>query len=75
MRSSRCGDFVITAKEGYEFEKADHLGAHGSLNFDDSMGFAIVHIPNSKEEVVEEGITTDVLPMVLKSIGCRNFSM
>jgi hypothetical protein len=74
MRSSRCGDFVITAKEGYEFEKADHLGAHGALNFDDSMGFAVVHIPKSKERVIEEGLTTDVLPLVLESIGCVKFS-
>ncbi|GEM_PF-754356 len=74
MRSSRCGDFVITAKDGYEFERADHMGAHGSLNFDDSMGFAVIHIPNSKEKVIEGGMTTDVLPLVLKSIGCKSFA-
>ncbi len=50
MKSERCGDFVIAAKRGYEFEKADHKGAHGGLYFEESAGFAVIHKPGIKEE-------------------------
>lgn len=64
IASDRCGDFVITAKEGYEFEKANYKGAHGSLLYDDSVGFSIIRC--GKERVIEESMVTDVVKIVLR---------
>ena len=66
MFNERCGDFVITAKKGYEFQISDYRGAHGGLNFEDSTGFAIIHCEGLRERVIPEGFVTDVLPMTLK---------
>jgi predicted AlkP superfamily pyrophosphatase or phosphodiesterase len=62
--SERCGDFIITAKKGYEFEKADYKGAHGSLIYDDSVGFAMIR--RGKNLEIEECFITDVIKLVLR---------
>jgi len=61
--NERCGDLIITAKEGYEFEKADYKGGHGSLIYDDSVGFAMIRCGKHRE--IEECLLTDVIKMVL----------
>jgi predicted AlkP superfamily pyrophosphatase or phosphodiesterase len=66
IRNGRCGDFVITAKKGYQFEKSDYNGAHGGLNYDDSTGFAIIHASSLKENIREKGMVTDVLPEIFR---------
>ncbi len=68
MYNERCGDFVIAAKKGYEFERSEYKGAHGGLHFDESTGFAIVHSPRERESVREEGMITDVAPAVFSRL-------
>ncbi len=69
MKSERCGDFVITAKRGFEFEKADHKGAHGGLHFEESTGFGMIHKSGQKEVEIEEGEITEILPEVMKLLS------
>jgi len=69
LKSERCGDFVIAARRGYEFERADHKGAHGGLYFEESVGFGLIHKPGLKEEWKERGMITDILPAVLKLLS------
>jgi len=69
MKSECCGDFVITAKRGFEFEKADHKGAHGGLHFEESTGFGIIHKSGQKEVEIEEGEITEILPTVMKLLS------
>jgi hypothetical protein len=69
--SERCGDFIVTARYGYEFQISDYKGAHGGLNFEDSTGFALVHSKGMKERRIEEGMITDVLPTVVNLLKAR----
>jgi predicted AlkP superfamily pyrophosphatase or phosphodiesterase len=71
MSSPRCGDFVITARKGYEFERSEYMGAHGGLHFDESTGFGVIHSPNHSE-IVREGMITDIVPSILKILGVKN---
>jgi len=64
--SERCGDFIVTAKKGYEFEKADYKGAHGSLLYDDSVGFAMIRC--GKDLEIEKCFITDVVKLVLREL-------
>jgi len=66
IQNERCGDFVITAKEGYEFEKANYKGAHGSLLYDDSVGFAMIRCGKNLE--LPECMITDVVKFVLNEL-------
>ena len=61
LESERSGDFVVTARKGYEFQVSSYRGAHGGLNAEDSTGFAVIHGEGYREEWVEEGLITDVL--------------
>ncbi len=61
IKSMRSGDFIVTAKEGYEFQISDYRGGHGGLNAEDSLGFAIIHGPDYREEFIQDALVTDVL--------------
>lgn len=66
LESKRSGDFVVTAKKGYEFQVSSYKGAHGGLNAEDSTGFAVIHGERYKEEWVEEGLISDVLRIAME---------
>jgi len=65
LKSVRSGDFVVTARKGYEFQVSDYRGGHGGLNADDSLGFAVIHGPGYREEFIEEALITDVLRVAM----------
>ncbi len=65
LENSRSGDFVVTAKKGYEFQISDYRGAHGGLNVEDSTGFAIIYGPDYREESIDEIMITDVLKIAI----------
>jgi len=68
MESERCGDFVITAKKGYEFQKGENKGAHGGLNFEDSVSFAVAHILGQKEINIDFALSVDVVRMAFEKV-------
>jgi predicted AlkP superfamily pyrophosphatase or phosphodiesterase len=68
MRSERCGDFVVTAKKGYEFQRGENKGGHGGLNFEDSVSFAVAHVPWMGEREIEFALSVDVVRMVFEQV-------
>jgi predicted AlkP superfamily pyrophosphatase or phosphodiesterase len=68
MESERCGDFVVTAKKGYEFQRGENKGAHGGLNFEDSVSFAVAHIPGQREKEIDFALSVDVVRLAFESV-------
>jgi predicted AlkP superfamily pyrophosphatase or phosphodiesterase len=65
MNNERCGDIVVSSKRGYQLERSDYHGGHGGLNYEDSTGFALIHSPHQKEEIVDRCMVTDILPEIV----------
>jgi len=71
--TTRCGDLVITAREGYDFAWEDSAflrGSHGSLYYEDSRVPLMIY--GAGKGNIDKAKTVDIMPTILSFIGKEN---
>jgi hypothetical protein len=73
FRSSRTGDLLVSAKEGFDlrtrFENPEHKSSHGSLH---KSHLLVPYVSNVKITAKRKLRTVDVFPSILSLLGLKN---
>ena len=67
--SERCGDIVVTAKEGCDLMDQGHVASHGSMEKAQIQVPCVIAGPGVKHGVIPIARTVDLYPTYLKYLG------
>jgi hypothetical protein len=71
--SERCGDIVITAREGWDLMAENHIASHGGLDTHQLAVPCVIAGPGVKHGTIPIARTVDIYPTYLKHMGIPRY--
>ena len=71
--SERCGDIVVTARDGWDLMDQKHIGSHGGLDRGQLVVPCVIAGPGVKQGTIPIARTVDIYPTYLKYMGLPRY--
>jgi hypothetical protein len=71
--SDRCGDIVITARDGWDLMGENHVASHGGLDANQLAVPCVLAGPGVKQGTIPIARTVDIYPTYLKYMGIPRY--